>query len=408
MIATKNIQEIQISELTLLLENPRKVKKEAIERLAKSLSSPRGRELFQKRPVLVNDRDGKLVVYGGNQRLRAAQSLGWTTVPCIVDQISLQEEREETVKDNLVIGSWDNEILSEQFDFKDLEAWGMDLKELGIEPLGEEETEEVPEPPKEPRAERGKVYQLGKHRVMCGDSTNSVDVALLMDGKKADMVFTDPPYGVSYNKKNEWLNSIGKANACPDAIASDEKTVQDLQDSLIYPAFCRIKEILSERGTYYITSPQGGELLMMMMMMQKAEIPLRHMLIWVKNNHVLGRTDYNYKHEPILFGWIERHDFFGNGNHRFSVWEIDKPHSSKLHPTMKPVELIINALQNSTLQEMICADLFLGSGSTLIACEQTGRICYGMEIDPKYVDVIIERFCNYTGADKEAIYEAAK
>ena len=139
----------------------------------------------------------------------------------------------------------------------------------------------------------------------------------------------------------------------------------------------------------------------MMMMMQKAEIPLRHCLIWVKNNHVLGRCDYNYKHEPILFGWVDKHKFYGKGAHKFSTWEIPKPLKNDLHPTMKPVALIENALLNSTLNGQICLDLFGGSGSTLIACEQLNRKCYMMELDEHYCDVIINRWQKLTG--KEAV-----
>ena len=134
-----------------------------------------------------------------------------------------------------------------------------------------------------------------------------------------------------------------------------------------------------------------------MMMMMEAGLPYRHVLIWVKNNHVLGRCDYNYKHEPIFMGWTTKHKFYGNGEFQTSVWDVEKPHSSKLHPTMKPIRLIVNALQNSSERNLICFDGFLGSGSTLIACEKTNRICCGMEIDPIYCQVIIDRWEKFTG-----------
>ena len=398
-------EQRKISDLVPFVGNPRELTEKQAQDLEASL---RRFNLVEIPAVNVNQR-----ILAGHQRLKIMQILGRGGE--VIDvrmpnrELTEEEEREYLLRSNKNTGQWnDDELANWDEDLLLKVGWTKEeLAKMFDLDAGAEE-DDVPEPPVEARTKKGQIFTLGTHRVMCGDSTSGADVALLMDGKKADMVFTDPPYGVSYNKKNEWLNSIGKANACPDAIASDEKTVKELQESLIYPAFCQIKKILSERGTYYITSPQGGELLMMMMMMQKAEIPLRHMLIWVKNNHVLGRTDYNYKHEPILFGWIDRHDFYGNGDYRFSVWDIDKPHSSKLHPTMKPVALIVNALKNSTLQDMICADLFLGSGSTLIACEQTSRICYGMEIDERYVDVIIERFCKLTGSDKEKIYAEAE
>lgn len=136
---------------------------------------------------------------------------------------------------------------------------------------------------------------------------------------------------------------------------------------------------------------------MMMMMVQEAGLPYRHVIIWVKNNHVLGRCDYNYKHEPIFFGWTKSHRFYGKGKNKTSVWEVDKPLKSDLHPTMKPIELMENALLNSSKENQICLDPFLGSGSTLIACEKTNRICYGLEIDCLYIDVIIKRWEDYTG-----------
>jgi DNA modification methylase len=137
--------------------------------------------------------------------------------------------------------------------------------------------------------------------------------------------------------------------------------------------------------------------MMMMMMISEAGWQVKHELIWVKNNHVLGRADYFYKHEPILYGWSKKHTWYGKGEFNKSVWEIDKPSKSDLHPTMKPVRLMVNALLNSTKEKDICIDYFLGSGSTLIACEKTNRICYGIELDPIYIDVIINRWENFTG-----------
>jgi DNA modification methylase len=161
-------------------------------------------------------------------------------------------------------------------------------------------------------------------------------------------------------------------------------------------AFKNAIEVTRSGGCYYICSPQGGELMMMMMMsILEAGWELKHCLIWVKNNIVLGRSDYNYQHEPLLYGWKEgKHNFYGEGG-ASSVWQIDKPRSSKLHPTMKPVELCARAIKNSSKPNEIVLDLFGGSGSTLIACEQLDRICYMMELDCRYVDVIRKRYANY-------------
>jgi DNA modification methylase len=279
-----------------------------------------------------------------------------------------------------------------------LADWGVDLPEDWLSGDKGEPTDAEPQIDKAEelnkvwRVTLGDLWQIGEHRLLCGDSTKKEDVGRLMGEIKADMVFTDPPYGVSYADKNKYLNAISRGNCIQTKIEGDHKSVEQLADDVIYPAFCRVKEILAERSSYYITAPQGGDLLMMMMMMmQKAGLILRHMIIWVKNNHVLGRTDYNYKHEPILFGWLKVHDFYGLGEFKFSTWEIDKPLKSDLHPTMKPVELIVNAIMNSCPEGGVMADLFGGSGSSMVASENTKRKCRMIELTPGYCAVILQR-----------------
>jgi len=211
-----------------------------------------------------------------------------------------------------------------------------------------------------------------------------------MNGEKADMVFTDPPYGVSYEEKalrNGYKGEHSKINA--DAGVEEA--------SIVYgEAFKRISENIKDGAIYYVCSPQGGDMEMMMMMM-RSTIPCRHQLIWRKDSPVfsMGRLDYDYQHEPILYGWKGSHKHIGGGKFKTSVWDIPRPKSSKLHPTMKPVELIVEAIKDSTKEGDIIIDLFGGSGSTLIACEQTNRTCYMMELDPKYCDVIRKRYENF-------------
>ena len=239
--------------------------------------------------------------------------------------------------------------------------------------------------------------------IMCGDSTRIEDVNMLMDGEKADLVFTDPPYGVSYADKNKFLNSIDKGNRIQTEITADHGNAKDMAQ-LWGAVFQNIsKIILKDCSSYYICSPQGGDLYLMMMMMIENGLPLRHNIIWAKNNHVFGRCDYNYKHEAILYGWNIKHKFFGYGDQKFSVWNYNKPLKNDLHPTMKPVELIVNAILNSSQRNMIVCDPFLGSGSTLIACEKTNRKCYGLEIEPSYVQVIIDRWETYTKREAEKV-----
>jgi len=240
----------------------------------------------------------------------------------------------------------------------------------------------------------GDLWELGDHRLLCGNSTEKDDFIPFIGNTKIDMFITDPPYGVSYADKNEFLNSIDKGNIIQEQIINDNKSVEEIS-SIWLKCFSLVIETMKESSVYYIFSPQGSDLMMMMMMIKESGLKLKHQIIWVKNNHVLGRCDYMYKHEPIFYGWKDKHKFYGNGKQNKSVWEFDKPHANKLHPTMKPIELIENAILNSTLRDNIVLDTFIGSGSTLIACEKTNRKCYGIEIDEHYCDVIRDRYIEF-------------
>ena len=273
---------------------------------------------------------------------------------------------------------------------------------------GEEVTEdEVPEEPEEPSARLGDVYRLGRHRLICGDSTDAETIARLMDGEKADMVFTDPPYNVAIGSKNDFLNTFQKAGSCTQDIAGDKgMTDEEAGEKLWKPAFVNMFENAKDNCVIYCTMPQGGAHMMMMMMaMSQSGWQVKHELMWLKNSPTfsMGRLDYDYKHEPIVYGWKKTHIFYGKGKHTKSVWEIDKPKKCDLHPTMKPVELVVNALLNSSQKQDVVLDPFGGSGSTLIACEQTGRRCYMCELDPRYIDVIIQRWETLTGEKAELL-----
>ena len=267
---------------------------------------------------------------------------------------------------------------------------------------GDDEAPEVDEK-SEPVSKRGEMYELGNSILMCGDSTNAEDVARLMGGEKADMVFTDPPYNVNYADKNSFLNEADKGNSIQEDIENDHYSDDnECGEKLWKPAFSNCYENAKDKCSIYVTMPQGGAHMMMMMMMIKdSGWQVKHELIWVKNNHVLGRVDYYYKHEPILYGWKKTHKWVGKGKFDKSVWEIDKPLKSDLHPTMKPIELIENALLNSSEENDIILDLFGGSGSTLIACEKTNRKCRIMELSERYCDVIRKRYTKW--ADQNGI-----
>ena len=286
---------------------------------------------------------------------------------------------------------WDMALAIEEL--KELDILGFDIaltgfdKDLLIEADAQDDV--IPENPP-PIAKLGDLWALGEHRVLCGDSTSLEDVERLMGGKKADMVFTDPPYNIAYEggtKKRE-------------VIANDD--VVDFYDFLLraYSSFALSMKL----GAAIYVCHADTERVNFTKAFRDAGFYLSSVVIWAKNNSTFGRADYFWKHEPILYGWREggSHTWHGD-NKQDTVWNVNRPSKSEAHPTMKPIELIEKALINSSKQEDLILDLFLGSGSTLIAAQKTGRICYGMELDPKYVDVIIKRWEDYTGNKAEKI-----
>ena len=399
-----NPTQIALKLIKPYKDNAKKHPKEQIEILKTSIS-----EFGFRNPILLNNLNSKEIV-AGHGRYLAAKELNIDTLPCLsAEDLTENQIKAFRIMDNKSAESeWDFGLLQQEMkelegnDF-DLDLTGFGFDEIaGIMKDGREEVEEddfdTEKALKEPKykVERGDVWQLGENRLMCGDSMVKEDVDLLMCGCKADMVFTDPPYGVGIGRKNKSLNSVGIRVGNLDSLKGDDsvETASKLWDK----AFKNISLVLN--GAYYITAPQGGDHeFMMMMMMMRNSIPCRHELIWVKNIPAfsMGRLDYDYKHEPILYGWIGKHHFYGSGNFTKSVWNIDRPSESKLHPTMKPLKLIENAILNSSLKNMIVLDVFGGSGSTLIACEQLNRKCFMMEIDPTYCSVIIERWEAFTG-----------
>lgn len=380
-------------------KNRNKHKKEQIDRLA---------ELYAyhgvRHPIIVSKTSGYIVA--GHGRKAAAIKAKIKEYPVVYQEFENQDKEYAFIQADNAIALWaeldlggiNTDILDLGPDF-DINMLG--IKDFVIEPaekLGLVDEDEVPEQV-ESKTKLGDIYQLGEHRLMCGDSTSIDAVEKLMNGHKADMVFTDPPYGVSYEKKTREIANQSKTRL-KSTIAGDDIGVDGLKE-IISQAFVNINLVLADKSSYYICSPQGGEPgLMMMMMMQDAGIPCRHMIIWVKNAPVfsMGRLDYDYRHEPILYGWSPKrtHHKIMAGEHKNSVWEI-KREPNKLHPTMKPVEIPVNAISNSCPSGGNVLDLFGGSGSTLIACEKTNRKCFMMELDPYYCDVIVARWEKYTG-----------
>ncbi len=395
---------LKAEDLILLANNPRRLNDpEAISKLKKLIKA----HGFQNPLQVYKEKSGKYTILCGNHRFLAARELGINNFPCIEYTGSRKQAFARALSDNKSSEwtEWDYPLLNAelaelQTDDFDIELTGFDENEVE-ELLGNGFKDTAPQIDKAEELNKkwgikmGDLWQIGQHRLLCGDATQESDVVRVMGQERADMVFTDSPYGVSYADKNQYLNTIFGGNRIQKKILGDHKTVEDLADTVIYPAFCRIREILADRTSYYITAPQGGELLLMMMrMMQKAGLTLRHMLIWVKNGPAFDRTDYNYQHEPILYGWIKNHRFFGKGQYKSSTWEIDRTYKNDLHPTMKPIALIINAILNSCPQGGIIADFFGGSGSSMVAAENTGVRCRMMELSQDYCAVIIQRMKN--------------
>ena len=406
-MAGLTVETWPIDRLTPYCRNPRK-NEHAVPKMASLI-----KEFGFKVPIVARS-DGSVV--DGHLRLRAARHLGMETVPVVLADEWTEAQVKAfriAVNKSAELAEWDPALLAleiedlKELDF-DLELTGFELPELdeilsagdagGTE--GQTDPDAVPEAQEEPVSRQGDVWLLGMHRLMCGDSTDAGSVALLMAGEKADMVFTDPPYGVSYTEKNEFLNRRGTGHRLTTPIQNDEMPPEQMHDFWV-SAFKNLHEFTNERMCYYITAPQGGDLLLLLQSVREAGFMLKHQLIWNKNNHVLGRCDYDYKHEPIVYGWKigGTHKFYGGGQFKTSVWDIPKPMQSKLHPTMKPVELIENAVLDGSDKGQTVLDLFGGSGSTLIACEKTGRVCRMMELSPRYVDVIVRRWQEFTGQE---------
>ena len=330
-------------------------------------------------PIIVNKNN---TVIGGHQRLKICKELKHIEIDCVVLDLSKEEERELNIRLNKNTGTFDMDILANEFDIDELVDWGfkhIDL-DINIDKITEGNTEDdhIPEV-KESRVKLGDVWQLGNHRLMCGDSTKESDVEKLMNGQKADMVFTDPPYGISYSSNMR---------------TKTEKFEELKNDNIFLNQWIPLIDKYSNGFVYIWTS---WKVLDTWLDMCKEIGKLSNMIIWSKGGGGIGdlKKTFSSDYEIAL---VYNRDNEITGKRIGSVWEIGKDsNSSYKHPTQKPVELSETAIKNTSIKNNIILDLFLGSGSTLIACEKTNRICYGMELDTKYCDVIIERWEQFTG-----------
>ena len=386
-----------LSSLHPALWNPRTLKDERFQNLCKSITADP--DFLWRRPILAQA-DG--TIYAGNMRFRAAEHLGFETVPAIVEELSDQLAKERAIRDNQQWGEWEPDSLAAllwelRADDSDLALLGFDDRELqqlldSVSAVPLVDPDDVPDLPAEATAKPGDIWLLGEHRVLCGDATRLADAALVMDGQLAACMWTDPPYGVNYvggtkdklTIKNDDLEGLGQ---------------------LLSGAFAAADSVLAPGAAIYVAHPAGANSVIFGERFISQGWRLHQTLAWVKDKLVLGHSDYHYRHEPILFGYQGGYEgrrgrgsrgWYG-GNTMSSVFEVPTPRRNDNHPTTKPVSLVEAMVKNSTRTGEIVFDPFLGSGTTLIAAEQLGRRCCGIELDPRYIDVTVRRWEAMTG-----------
>lgn len=387
-----NIVQKSITELVPYENNPRN-NDEAVQYVAESI-----REFGFKVPIII---DKNNVIVAGHTRYKASKRLGLSEVPCVVaDDLTEEQVKALRLADNKVseYATWNLDKL--ELEMNELE---LDMELFGFEPLEDdsdnvaEEDDFEPVLPEVAKSKPGDIYKLGNHRLMCGDSTNMEDVERLAGGREMDMLLTDPPYNVAY-----------------EGGTKDKLTIQndDMEDAdfriFLIDAFASADKVLKKGGAFYIWHADS-EGYNFRGACRDVGWKVRQCLIWNKNSMVMGRQDYHWKHEPCLYGWKDGAGHFWNSDRKqTTVFEFDKPTKNDIHPTMKPIPLFDYQIKNNTKSGDAILDLFAGSGTTIMACEQNGREAYCMEYDPKYVDVIIKRWEEFTGCKAVLIDEATE
>ena len=376
--------------------------------------------MLELRPIVVDENN---IILGGNMRHKACIEAGLKEVYIVQAKDLTEEQKDEfIVKDNVGFGEWDWDILANEWDTDKLENWGLDLPlDVSVQELeAEEDDYEIPNEI-ETNIVLGDLFEIGEHRLICGDSTQVDTWQKVMDDKLCDMVMTDPPYNVDYSSKNKMLNYLDEGNRNQTDIENDKMDNNSFYQFL-YDFYTALGSYTKQGGSWYVWFSEAEGINFRKALID-AGILLKQNLIWVKNNIVLGRQDYQNKHESCLYGWKEgaAHYFTNERTHttviedkldvkkltkdemkkmltemlsdktKSTIIHCDKPHRSAEHPTMKPILLLAPLIQNSSKENEIVADGFLGSGSTMVASHQLKRKCYGMELDPKYCQVIIDR-----------------
>jgi len=397
--ASLQVAEVPIDELRPDAANPRRISDAQIESLTRSIQ-----EYGFVQPVLARSEDRTVI--GGHQRLVAARRLGYKTVPTVFLDITLEQARVLNLGLNKISGEWDNELLARLL--ADLSTEEVDLSLSGfaddevsklLKSLEQREKRERQESfdldaaleaaRAAPRAQRGELWALGDHRLLCGNACDTADASRLFDGKQAGMCFTDPPYNVNLGDHGGQQRGAKKRRIQNDAMPAEE-----------WESFCRswARNLLATvDGAIYVCM-STKEWPLVSRVLEEQDAHWSDTIIWAKDRFVLGRADYQRQYEPIWYGWREGAKHHWNGDRdRGDVWHIERPAASEAHPTQKPLALVERAIENSSRPGDLVCDLFLGSGSTLIACERTGRVCYGMEIDETYASIVLARWEAFTG-----------
>jgi DNA modification methylase len=366
---------VPINDIKANTNNPRLIKDEKFAKLVKSIKEfP---EMLELRPIVVND---DMIVLGGNMRLKACKEAGLKQVPVIkASSLTPEQQKEFIIKDNVGFGEWDWEMIANEWDSQQVTDWGLDIPDFKIEAEAQEDAYEIPDEIQTDIV-LGDFFEIGPHRLLCGDSTDADSVGRLMNGQKADMVFTDPPYNINYgNIKHPKFKQREIEN---DNMGRDE-----------FSDFCKgfiSNIVLFNKGCVYMAGPPGPDGRIMFTEADNA-LHCSTVIIWNKDQFTLGRGKYQNKYEPIWFGWVDSGTSFYGDRTQTNVWDIPRPKKSEEHPTMKPVELVAKAIGHASRKDDLVLDLFYGSGTTMVAAHQLNRKCYGMELDPKYCQVIVDR-----------------
>lgn len=391
------VQNVNIDTIKPYENNPRD-NDGGVDAVANSI-----KEFGWQQPIVV-DKDH--VIIAGHTRYKAAKKLGLKEVPLVVaDKLTDEQVKAYRLADNKTgeLTDWDDDLLSDELgDILDIDMsdFGFDL-DLGSDDEEVQEDDFDEEPPEKPKSRLGQIYQLGRHRLMCGDSTNPEMVKKLVGGVQCDLLLTDPPYNVDYG--GAAMSKTKQSTTRKDSQLDNDKLSDEKFHQFLLSAFENASNNIKPGASFYIWYAQSQSV-NFYSACKTAGLSVRQQLIWRKNTIVIGRQDYQWQHEPCLYGWQEDGSHLWYSDRKQStVLQFDRPTHSDLHPTMKPIALFDYQIKNSTKTGDNVLDLFGGSGTTIMACEQDGRNACVMEYDPKYVDVIIKRWEEFTGKKAKLI-----